>query len=153
MAIRTAAPPKSDPFNLERFVEAQSGVYAQVLQELRLARKRTHWMWFIFPQLAGLGNSTYATFYAIQSREEARQYLAHPLLGKRLLECTQTLLNVEGRSASDIFDPPDDLKLCSCMTLFAQVAGQDSVFSAVLDKYFQGKPDPKTLSFLGPSSP
>ena len=139
---------ESDPFNLNRFVEAQAPIYASVLSELRGGRKRSHWMWFIFPQLAGLGNSTYSKFYAIRNLEEARQYLAHPLLGTRLLECTETVLQLHGRRASEIFAPPDDLKLRSCMTLFNQVAGPGSAFARLLDQYFQGQGDPKTLALL-----
>ncbi len=134
---------ESDPFNLNRFVEAQAPIYASVLSELRGGRKRSHWMWFIFPQLAGLGNSTYSKFYAIRNLEEARQYLAHPLLGTRLLECTETVLQLHGRHASEIFAPPDDLKLRSCMTLFNQVAGPGSAFARLLDQYFRDRAIPK----------
>lgn len=148
MAIRTDPPGQADPYNLKRFVQAQTPIYARALEELRLGRKRTHWMWFIFPQIAGLGNSNFSKLYAIQNRQEARAYLAHPLLGKRLQECTDTLLQIQDRRAAEIFDPPDDLKLRSCMTLFAQVAEQGSAFERLLDKYFQGQPDPKTLSLL-----
>ena len=138
----------ADPFNLIRFTEAQAPIYASVLAELRTGRKRSHWMWFIFPQLAGLGNSTYSKFYAIRNLDEARHYLGHPLLGKRLLECTETVLQIHGRRASEIFAPPDDLKLRSCITLFNEVAGPGSAFARLLDQYFEGQGDPKTLALL-----
>src|SRR5689334_21514866 len=109
----------ADPFNLRRFVQAQEPVYSSVLSELQSGRKRTHWMWFIFPQIAGLGYSATSKHYAIQSRAEAQHYLDHPTLGQRLLECSKTVLGITGRSAHDIFGAPDDMKLRSCMTLFA----------------------------------
>jgi uncharacterized protein (DUF1810 family) len=137
-----------DTINLQRFVGAQQPVYDQVLDELRSGRKRTHWMWFIFPQIAGLGHSSTAQRYAIKNAEEARQYLAHPVLGQRLRECATILLNLQGRSASEIFGYPDDLKLKSSMTLFAQLEGQESVFAQVLDTYFQGQPDDRTIALL-----
>lgn len=139
---------RSDPFELQRFVAAQDPVYLSVLAELRRGHKRTHWMWFIFPQYAGLGRSPTAQHYAIKSGDEARHYLAHPVLGPRLVECTQALLAVDGRTATAIFGSPDDLKLRSSMTLFAAVAPRESEFSAVLDKYYQGQPDPATLTLL-----
>jgi uncharacterized protein (DUF1810 family) len=135
-------------FNLQRFVDAQDNVYETVLAELRRGAKRTHWMWFIFPQLGGLGYSVMSQRYAIKSREEARQYLQHPVLGPRLTECAEAVLSVQGRSASAIFGSPDDMKLHSSMTLFADVAGPESVFARVLDAYFGSKPDPRTLSLL-----
>lgn len=137
-----------DPFNLRRFLQAQEPVYGQVLAELRGGQKRTHWMWFILPQIAGLGHSATSKYYAIQSGEEARRYLDHAILGKRLVECAETLLSVKGRSAAQIFGSPDDLKLRSSMTLFAAVAGPDSVFSRVLDTYYQGRTDSRTLELL-----
>ena len=137
-----------DAFNLRRFLEAQESVYSTVLAELRGGQKRSHWMWYIFPQIAGLGYSSTSQYYAIKSEEEARQYLKHPVLGARLLECAKTVLDVDGRSASEIFGPPDDLKLRSSMTLFAQVSDPDSVFARVIDKYFHGKRDDKTLALL-----
>ncbi|MEI7645307.1 MAG: DUF1810 domain-containing protein [Chloroflexales bacterium] len=137
-----------DPFDLQRFVHAQETVYAQVLAELRGGKKRTHWMWFIFPQLDGLGYSATAKRYAIKSHAEARQYLNHPILGKRLIACTEAILAISERSASEIFGSPDDVKLRSSMTLFAAVAPRDSVFAQVLARYFQGQPDSKTLSLL-----
>jgi uncharacterized protein (DUF1810 family) len=135
----------STPFALDRFVSAQASVYSQALAEIRRGQKRTHWIWFIFPQIAGLGHSSTSMHYAIESLEEARAYLKHPLLGPRLIECAEAVLAVEGRTASEIFPYPDDLKLRSSMTLFAAVAGPESVFVRVLEKYFQGKHDERTL--------
>ena len=140
---------RGDSYNLRRFVEAHEGVYAQALSELKAGRKRTHWMWYIFPQLAGLGSSSTAQFYAISGLDEAKGYLAHPILGPRLRECAQAVVAVQGRSAEDIFDFPDDLKLRSCATLFACVLPAGSVFQRVLEKYFGGKADAKTLELLG----
>ena len=137
-----------DSFDLARFTSAQEGVYKRALAEIRAGDKRSHWMWFIFPQVDGLGFSATAKHYAIKSAEEARQYLAHPVLGPRLLECAAAVLAVEGRSASEIFGSPDDLKLKSCMTLFESVAGQDSIFGRVLDRYYQGKRDTRTHEIL-----
>lgn len=137
-----------DPFDLARFTTAQEAVYDRALAEIRSGDKRSHWMWFIFPQIDGLGFSSTAKHYAIKSPEEARRYLDHPVLGPRLLECAEAVLAVEGRSASEIFGSPDDLKLKSCMTLFESVARQDSVFSRVLDKYYQGKRDTRTQEIL-----
>ena len=139
---------RGDPFDLRRFVRAQESVYDNVLTELRSGRKRTHWMWFIFPQIDGLGHSTAAIYYAIKSIEEARQYLQHPILGARLTECAEAVLAVTGRSASEIFGYPDDRKLKSSMTLFAAVADPGSVFARVLDKYFHGEQDTRTLQLL-----
>lgn len=139
---------QDDPFNLSRFLSAQEGIYAAVLAELRSGQKRTHWMWYIFPQIDGLGYSATSKHYAIKSEAEAREYLAHPILGKRLLECAETVLGLEGPSASEIFGYPDDLKLKSSMTLFAYVTNPESVFARVLDKYFQGKRDTMTLNLL-----
>ena len=133
--------------NLDRFVEAQDGLYADALAELRAGRKRTHWMWFVFPQIAGLGSSPTAQRYAIASLDEARAYLAHPVLGPRLRECAEALLAVEGRSAREILGHPDDLKLRSSMTLFAGAADDPALFQAVLDRYDDG-PDPLTLTLL-----
>jgi uncharacterized protein (DUF1810 family) len=132
---------------LDRFVEAQDGVYDDALAELSTGRKRTHWMWFIFPQIAGLGSSPTAQFYAIASLDEAKAYLAHPVLGPRLRECARALLTVDGRSARDIFGYPDDLKLRSSMTLFARAADDPAPFQAVLDRYYDG-PDPRTLALV-----
>ncbi len=139
---------RDDPFDLKRFTAAQEGVYDRALAELRSGRKRSHWMWYIFPQIEGLGSSPTSQYYAIKSIEEARQYLNHLLLGPRLEECAEVVLTVDGRSASEIFGYPDDLKLRSSMTLFAHVAGPDSVFVRVLDKYFHGEQDQKTLDLI-----
>jgi uncharacterized protein (DUF1810 family) len=136
-------------FDLNRFVSAQVGIYAQALAEIKNGQKRSHWMWYIFPQVDGLGFSAMSKRYAIKSLEEALQYLQHPLLGSRLVECAQALLEVEGRSAAEIFGYPDDLKLKSCMTLFMQVAQPGSVFEGVLEKYFHWKQDEQTLKILG----
>jgi uncharacterized protein (DUF1810 family) len=135
------------PRDLDRFVSAQAGVYREALAELTAGRKRTHWMWFIFPQIAGLGSSPAAQRYAIASLDEARAYLAHPVLGPRLRECADALLAVEGKSAEEILGYPDDLKLRSSMTLFARAADDPDVFEAVLERYYDG-PDPRTLALL-----
>ncbi len=140
---------RSDPYDLNRFISAQEGVYDRVLAELRAGLKRTHWMWFIFPQIDGLGHSPTTRFYAVKSLEEARHYLRHPVLGARLTECTEAILALKGRSASDIFGYPDDMKLQSSMTLFALAAGPGSVFLRVLDRYYGGKQDTRTRQILG----
>jgi uncharacterized protein (DUF1810 family) len=132
---------------LDRFVSAQAGVYADALAELDQGRKRTHWMWFVFPQIAGLGLSPTARRYAITSLDEARAYLAHPVLGPRLEESARAVLAIDGKSAEDIFGYPDDLKLRSSMTLFARAADDPGVFQAVLDRYYDG-PDPMTLDLI-----
>ena len=137
-----------DPFDLARFVEAQRSTYEQVVAELKAGRKRSHWMWFVFPQLRGLGRSTAAERYGISGAEEARAYLAHPLLGPRLLECTELVLAIERMSATDIFGTPDDLKLRSCMTLFETVAPEHPAFAVVLDKLFGRERDPRSLAML-----
>lgn len=136
-----------DSYNLARFVAAQEGVYDRVLSELRLGRKTSHWMWFIFPQLRGLGHSRMAQDFAISSREEAAAYLAHPVLGPRLVECTRLVNQINERSVEEIFGHPDDLKFRSSMTLFAALA--DGVFQSALEKYFEGKGDPLTIGLLG----
>jgi uncharacterized protein (DUF1810 family) len=154
--MKTAGDPvkRDDPFDLHRFTSAQAGIYTQALAELNSGQKRTHWMWFIFPQIDGLGFSPTSKYYAIKSLEEARQYLDHPVLGARLLECTDAVLAFEGRSIADIFGYPDDLKLKSCMTLFSSVASEESetdqpsVFFRVLEKYFHGERDARTLALL-----
>ena len=138
----------NDPRNLERFVEAQNRVYDRVCAELRAGQKTGHWMWFIFPQLRGLGRSHMAYEYAISSREEAVAYLQHPILGGRLRVCTRLVNSVQGRSISQIFGYPDDLKFRSSMSLFANVAPQDEVFKQALEKYFNGESDPLTLQLL-----
>ena len=132
---------------LQPFIDAQDSVYEQALAELKAGAKRSHWMWFIFPQIAGLGHSAMAQRYAIGDIEEARAYLAHPLLGGRLRECTQAALDVSGKSAHDIFGSPDDLKFRSSLTLFDKVSPND-VFQSALKKYFDGKNDPLTISKL-----
>ncbi|MBN1997017.1 DUF1810 domain-containing protein [candidate division KSB1 bacterium] len=140
---------RDDRFQLKRFIDAQERVYNRALDELRHGRKQTHWMWYIFPQVDGLGFSATSEHYAIKSIEEASQYLQHPILGLRLKECTEAVLAVEERSASDIFGYPDILKLKSSMTLFAYVAGDPkSVFMRVLEKYFHGEQDTGTLDLL-----
>ena len=123
----------ADPFGLKRFLDAQRDVYEQALAELRAGCKRTHWMWFVFPQMEGLGFSETSRYYGIGTREEAAAYLAHPVLGPRLVQCAEALLDLEGRSAAQVFGYPDDLKLKSCLTLFANVAGAQSVFLQVLE--------------------
>ena len=134
-----------DRYHLDRFVRAQAGVYDTVVGELRAGRKRSHWIWFIFPQIAGLGRSATAQAYAIGSLDEALAYLAHPLLGARLLECSAIVAAIEGESANAIFGDPDDIKFRSSMTLFARAAPLEPVFQACLDKYFGGVPDAATL--------
>ncbi|QLL05182.1 DUF1810 domain-containing protein [Mycobacterium vicinigordonae] len=138
----------TDPYNLKRFVDAQDRVYANVTAELRAGRKRSHWMWFVFPQLRGLGRSPTAERYGIASLQEASAYLAHPVLGPRLHECVALVNEVQGRSAGQIFGSPDDLKLRSSMTLFAQADDANQDFVALLDKYFNGDQDQLTLQRL-----
>ena len=138
----------NDPWNLARFTEAQQGEYEQALEEIRAGRKRSHWMWYVFPQFTGLGSSPTSVHYAINSRGEAAAYLAHPTLGPRLAECAQAVLHVEGRSAHEIFGSPDDMKLRSSATLFASVSPDGSVFHRVIDKYFDGEPDVRTIALL-----
>jgi uncharacterized protein (DUF1810 family) len=135
--------------DLERFVEAQDAVYDTVRQELRAGRKATHWMWFVFPQLRGLGHSTTARYYGIGSTAEALAYLGHPVLGPHLRECVGLVLGAEGSSAHRIFGSPDDLKFRSSMTLFASVAPASSIFDQALKRFFAGEPDPLTVRLLG----
>jgi uncharacterized protein (DUF1810 family) len=137
-----------DPFNLQRFVEAQGQVYGQVKAELRRGRKQSHWMWFIFPQVAGLGRSPTSRFYAIQSRAEARAYLGHPVLGARLRECAAILLNGDEHSAEAIFGQPDTMKFQSSLTLFAALSDEGSIFAQALERFFKGQWDQATLAFL-----
>jgi uncharacterized protein (DUF1810 family) len=140
-----------DQYGLERFVRAQDGVYEQVCAELRSGRKRTHWMWFIFPQIKGLGSSEMAVRFAISSIEEAKAYLEHPVLGDRLRECARIVVGLEGRTAEEIFGYPDELKFHSSMTLFAkaaEISEEDLVFSQALDKYFEGREDAGTVQRL-----
>lgn len=137
-----------EPFNLERFVDAQADVYSEVLGELRKGRKRSHWIWFIFPQMKGLGHSPQADYYGIRSLDEAEAYLRHPILGPRLIKCTQLVNQITDTSIQEILGWPDDLKFRSSMTLFAQAAEDQSVFRAALEKYFDGEPDRLTLEKL-----
>jgi uncharacterized protein (DUF1810 family) len=139
-----------DPYRLERFVDAQdsNGTYQHAAAELRAGRKVSHWMWFVFPQIAGLGFSTISQRYAISSLAEARAYLQHPVLGPRLVECARIVAGTEGKNAEEIFGPVDALKLRSSMTLFATAALDEPAFGAVLEKYFDGEPDEGTLARL-----
>ena len=137
--------------DLSRFVEAQAPDYDRALAELRGGRKRSHWMWYVFPQLEGLGTSPTSKRFAIRSLDEARAYLEHPVLGPRIRECAEAVLTVEGRSAREILGSPDDLKLRSCATLFASVTPAGSVFHRVLDKYYGGARDPRTIERLDPT--
>jgi uncharacterized protein (DUF1810 family) len=138
----------TDPFDLERFVDAQAPVYPHVLSELRQGRKQSHWMWFIFPQLVGLGNSAMAQRYALSSRDEAVAFLGHAILGPRLRECTALVNAVEGRTIREILGSPDDLKFRSSMTLFAAVSSEPE-FAAAIAKFYDGTPDARTLELLG----
>jgi uncharacterized protein (DUF1810 family) len=137
--------------DLRRFLDAQADSYDVALDELRRGEKRSHWMWFVFPQLAGLGRSVTARRFALRDLAEARSYLRHPTLGPRLLACTKAVLEVEDRSAREVFGQIDELKFRSCMTLFALVAGPGSPFQQALDKYFAGQADSLTLALLGRS--
>lgn len=137
-----------DPYNLQRFIEAQEPVYAQACAELRQGRKTGHWMWFIFPQIRGLGSSETAQSFAIASLDEAKDYLAHPVLGSRLRECAALVLQVDNKSVEQIFGYPDNLKFHSSMTLFAQASEDNQVFMDALKKYFSGALDPQTLARL-----
>jgi uncharacterized protein (DUF1810 family) len=142
----------SDRFDLDRFVEAQAGVYEQACAELRAGRKRSHWMWFVFPQIRGLGSSEMAVRYGISGQEEARAYLDHPVLGPRLLECAGIVVGLEGKTVGEIFGHPDDLKFHSSMTLFGEVeCPAERVFHQALKKYFGGKTDQATLERLEPT--
>lgn len=136
-----------DPFDLNRFITAQEPVYDRVISELNHGRKRSHWIWYIFPQLDGLARSATAQHYAIKSRAEAIAYLNHPLLGERIVECANKVLAIKDKTVAEIYDYPDDLKLKSSMTLFSEV-GSDSVFARVLDQYFSGDQDYQTLQLL-----
>jgi uncharacterized protein (DUF1810 family) len=138
----------NDPHDLQRFVDAQNPVYAHVRAELAAGAKTSHWMWFVFPQLRGLGRSATAQHFGIGSLQEAKAYAAHPVLGPRLTECTGLVVGLEGRSVHQIFGSPDDMKLCSCMTLFAQAAPREALFARVIEKYFDGQPDQATLDLL-----
>jgi uncharacterized protein (DUF1810 family) len=134
--------------SLERFVEAQDDVYGDVLEELRSGQKRSHWMWFIFPQIAGLGYSSMAQRYAISSLDEAQEYLSHAVLGTRLRECVEILNGLEGKNVYEIMGSPDDIKLRSCLTLFSKATPDNKVFLDALDKFYAGKLDPETLKRL-----
>jgi uncharacterized protein (DUF1810 family) len=138
-----------DPFNLDRFLNAQAGVFPQVLDELRAGLKRSHWIWFIFPQMKGLGYSPQSEFYGIGSIGEAQAYLRHPHLGPRLVECVRLILGVQGRTIQQILGYPDDLKFRSSMTLFARADAGNPVFQQALDRYFAGQGDAITLELLG----
>jgi uncharacterized protein (DUF1810 family) len=137
----------SDPYNLTRFVQAEAD-YDQALAEIRAGRKRSHWMWYVFPQFDGLGMSPTSKHYAIKSVEEARAYLAHSILGPRLIECAQAALQIEGRSALEVFGSPDDMKLRSSATLFGAVSPDGSVFQRLIDKYFAGNQDVRTIELM-----
>ena len=139
----------NDRFRLARFVEAQGRVYETALSELRAGHKRSHWMWFVFPQLSGLGHSPTAQFYGLSGLAEAKAYLAHPVLGPRLRACTQAVLDLQDRAIAQIFGSPDDLKFHSSMPLFSQAASErDSAFGEALGRYCGGQPDPRTLELL-----
>ncbi|MCX7666534.1 MAG: DUF1810 domain-containing protein [Gemmataceae bacterium] len=140
--------PENDPFHLYRFLEAQLDDYFTALAEIRAGQKESHWMWYIFPQFRGLGHSPTSQHFAIQSLAEAQAYFAHPVLGTRLLECFESLLELENRTARQMFGPIDSLKLRSCATLFARACPQNRIFQRVLDRYYEGQPDPKTLELI-----
>jgi len=139
---------QDDPHELQRFLEAQAADYETALDEIRRGRKRSHWMWYIFPQFDGLGFSPMSQRYSIKSVDEAKAYLAHPILGPRLIACTEAALGVEGKSATQIFGSPDDMKLRSSATLFAHVAGAGSVFDRLLARYYGGLRDERTLQLI-----
>lgn len=141
-------PVSDEPYDLQRFVHAQDRMYDTVIDELRGGRKRSHWIWFVFPQLRGLGGSPTAVQYGIASLDEARAYLAHEVLGPRLRECAQLVAAIDGRSVGDIFGFPDDLKVRSSMTLFARATDDNADFRAVLDKFYNGEEDPLTVELL-----
>lgn len=138
----------SDPYDLQRFVDAQQAVFDTVRAELRAGQKRSHWMWFIFPQIQGLGSSSMARRFAISSIEEAEAYLEHPVLGARLRECSRLVAEVNGRAIDEIFEYPDDMKFRSSMTLFSRATPENEIFFECLRKYFDGEPDPATLARL-----
>jgi uncharacterized protein (DUF1810 family) len=142
---------ENDPYDLERFVHAQAADYDRALSELKDGRKRSHWMWYVFPQIEGLGYSPMSRRYAIKSSAEARAYLDHPILGPRLRECAAIVQSIAGRSALEIFGSPDDMKLRSCATLFARVS-DDDIFEQVIRKYFDAEHDKETLRLLGPTT-
>ena len=148
MTVTPDSTDSPDPFDLDRFLRAQSGAYDQALSEIKNGRKRSHWMWYVFPQMVGLGYSYTSQQYGIKSRDEALAYLFHPVLGARLRECFEAVNALQDRSASDIFGDPDDLKLRSCATLFAAVSDSPSVFDQLLEEYFGGERDERTLALL-----
>ena len=139
----------NDPFDLDRFVRTQANDYDRALDEIRRGRKQSHWMWYVFPQIAGLGQSAMSRRFAINGLEEARAYLTHPVLAPRLIACMETLLRLEGVSADQIFGFPDTMKLRSCATLFAAASAPGSVFHRLLDRYFEGEKDAETIRLLG----
>jgi uncharacterized protein (DUF1810 family) len=149
MASSMESPGRQDAYNLDRFLRAQEDDYERALSEIKSGLKRSHWMWYIFPQFDGLAFSSTSKHYSIKSLDEARAYLAHPVLGPRLQECAEAVLGIEGKTASEIFGSPDDLKLRSCATLFAIASPPDSVFECVLRKYYHGERDSKTQHLLG----
>jgi len=138
----------NDPYDLLRFVDAQTSSYERACEELRRGRKQSHWMWFIFPQIRGLGHSPMANKYGIASLEEAEAYMRHPILGPRLKNCVEIVLKIENRSAEQVFGKPDDLKFRSCLTLFTRVGEENQIFKDALQKYFAGKPDQMTIDRL-----
>jgi uncharacterized protein (DUF1810 family) len=138
----------NDPYNLQRFVDAQSGCFEQACEELTQGRKSSHWMWFIFPQIKGLGHSEMSATFGISSKDEAQAYLSHPILGPRLRKCVQLVNRINARSLKEIFGSPDDLKFRSSMTLFAHIAEDPKIFSDALNKYCGGESDPATLERL-----
>ena len=142
----------ADPFNLDRFVVAQEKTYPAVVKELKTGMKVSHWMWFVFPQIAGLGRTANAGKYAINTLDEAQAYLLHPLLGRRLQQCTELVLAIEGKSASDIFGYPDDIKFRSSMTLFQRAAPHRDIFQRAINKYYDGHQDALTIKFLDAGS-
>jgi len=144
--------PDEIDYDLDRFVHAQNGAYERALSELRAGHKRSHWMWFIFPQIAGLGSSFMAEKYAIRSAEEAAAYLADPVLGSRLLRCVDAVLAIKGKSAHEVFGSPDDVKLRSSMTLFAAISEHGSPFHAVIERLYQGQVDDRTVQLLNASN-
>ena len=149
MTVTNRSQSAEDPYDLNRFVRAQQNAYAQALSEIRSGRKRSHWIWYIFPQIDGLGFSSTSKHYAIKSVQEAQAYLEHPVLGPRLVECAEAALQIAGRSATEIFGSPDDMKVRSCATLFASVSPAASVFQRLLSKYYPNGHDGKTLRLLG----
>ena len=140
-----------DPYGLSRFIEAQDTDYEQALAEIRSGRKRSHWMWYVFPQFTGLGSSPTSSHYAIKSRDEAEAYLSHPILGRRLVECAEAVVQIRDRSALEVFGSPDDMKLRSSATLFASLSPEGSVFHRLIDQHFDGRRDDRTIELMGPA--